>query len=399
MDEVVFGWPGMATLTRGIAPELLLSQVKNTAPWLFEKAWSAAELATLPPLSVLKDYDSTLGSDGQGRDLTHFEYFQLCLSAHYVTCASPVPTDVDNQIRKKLWPAELPAEVALEMASWVLSAREWNYQPVSARFSFGAAGTPWKNQAVDGHLGEWFTVACGAYCALKQWDTLAAKQKRIELFDAIRDETLRHSEIFGSLWRASDGMGCLLASVSIAHNFGDLDRVMDQWELAVDDPLRLEFYKLGSHPLQGDGKLRHQGRLWTAGELYKSSVGGSSMTAENHRHFALRKPRVLRTQPDFLVPMGPFFDDWGAALGKAIPRADQGEVVEALVHGWQRLPGTFGYGRALLGLHLSNPEIQLPEFKKGHPYRKLLQTSKTDFEALWAKNALEQLDDIPSRMR
>ena len=123
------------------------------------------------------------------------------------------------------------------------------------------------------------------------------------------------------------------------------------------------------------------------------------MTAENHRHFALRKPRVLRTQPAFLVPMGPFFDDWGVALGQAIPPAEQGEVIEALTQGWQRLPGTLGYGRALLGLHLSNPEIQLPEFKKGNPYRKLLQTAKADFEALWAKNALEQLDDIPSRMR
>ncbi len=389
----------MITPPRGIAPELLLSQVKNTAPWLFEKAWSTQELSALPPIAILKDYAESVSNSGQGRPLNHLEYFQLCLSAHYLTCATPVPTDVDNQIRKKLWPAELPVEVAIEMASWVLGAIRWNYQPVSARFSFGAAGTPWETQALDGHLGEWFTVACGAYCALKQWDSSAAKQKRVELLDAIRDETHRHSEVFGSVWRSGDGMGCLLASVSIAHNFGDLDRVMDQWELSVDDPLRLEFYKLGSQPLQTDGKLRHQGRLWSAGELYKASVGGSSMTAENHRHFALRKPRIIRTRPDFLIPMGPFLDDWGANLGRNVSLSDQTEVVEALTQGWQRLPGTSGYGRALLGLHSVHPETPLPEFKKGNPYRKLLQTSKEDFQVTWATGALEQLDEIPSRMR
>lgn len=388
----------MTSLPRGITPELLLSQVKNTAPWVLEQAWSPTELNSLPPLLVLKDFERSIGSDGQGRALSHFEYFQLCLSAHYVTCATPVPTDVDNQIRKKLWPQELPVEVALEMATWVLEAHSWDYRPVSARFSFGAKNTAWEKESLDGHLGEWFTVACGAYCSLKQWDTPESQMKRAELFDAIRDETNRHSEVFGSLWRAGDGIGCLLASVSIAHNFGDLDRVMDQWELAVDDPLRLEFYKLGSQPLLSNGKLRHQGRLWSAGELYKSPIDGSSMTAENHRHFALRKPRIIRSQAEFLVPMGPFFDSWGATLGQKAPPEGQAEIVEALNQGWQRLPGTLGYGRALLGLHLSNPEVQLPEFKKGHPYRKLLQTSREDFEANWAKKALLELDEIPSRM-
>ena len=90
------------------------------------------------------------------------------------------------------------------------------------------------------------------------------------------------------------GGAALQASAAIAHNFGDLDRVMDMWNLAPFDPLKLRFYKLGVKPFDADGKLRHQGRLWVAGELYKSPIMGSSMAAENHRHFALRKPKCLR---------------------------------------------------------------------------------------------------------
>src|SRR5688500_16620868 len=107
----------MAQLPRGIAPDLLLSQVRNTMPYLFAQEDAAV---AFPPAAVLRDFASRVDEP-----LSHFEYFRLCLSSHYLTCATPVPTDVDNQIRRKLWPAELPLETALEMAELVLASRSW----------------------------------------------------------------------------------------------------------------------------------------------------------------------------------------------------------------------------------------------------------------------------------
>lgn len=382
----------MAHLPRGIAPELLLSQVKNTMPYLFEAEAGASPLDSFPPAMVLRDFDRT----GQTA-LTHFEYFRLCLSSHYLTCGTPVPTDVDNQIRLKLWPAHLPLETALEMAQLVLESRSWDFTSVSTRFTYGAAESPWQKEVLSGHLGEWFTVSCAAYCALSQYRDPLTQEKQKELFASISDEVQRHSEIFGTLWRAQDGLGCLKASASISHNFGDLDRVMDMWELSVGDPLRLEFYRLGTSPFDSNRNLRYLGRLWVAGELYKAPLHGSSMARENHRHFALRKPKCLRKSRALLLPTGPFFDGWGEQVAHAFAAPDGSateelfEVIAALKHGWERLPQTVGYGRALYGIQQSCKD---PTLKSS---LKLKEYSKTPFEQAWAQEALKLMDDIPSR--
>lgn len=358
-------------------------------------AFGIERLRALPPAKLIRQRAAA-----PENDLSHLEYFELCLSAHYLSCATPVPTDVDNQIRKKLWPESLAVETGLAMGELVLLTRTWDFVPVSARFAHGAPGA-WETQALDGHLGEWFTVACAAYCALSRNSATVAKELRSRLFEAIRDEVHRHSEIFGSLWRAGDGMGCLLASASVAHNFGDLDRVMEMWELDVGDPLRLQFYKLGVTPYDSDRKLRYLGRLWVAGELYKSAIGGSAMALENHRHFALRKPRALRARPEYLIPLGPFFDAWGTrvaeglALADGSPSEDTLEVVEALRHGWERLPKTVGYGRALRAFWQRHPDLELGPLDK--PARALLEVPREKFEAEWARAALAHMDEIPSR--
>jgi hypothetical protein len=394
----------MAQLRRGIAPDLLISQVKNTMPYLFVDAssqganGSEAPLDRFPAAMLLKEYEKELP-----KELTHFEYFKLCVSCHYLTCATPVPTDVDNQIRLTLWPAHLPLEEALKMAQFVLESRSWDFRAVTRRFACGASDTEWKNEPLSGHLGEWFTIATGAYCALKNYSDLQAKELKKKLFEQISDEVRRHSEIFGSLWRAGDGIGALKASASIAHNFGDLDRVMDMWELAVDDPLRLQFYKLAVTPLDSNRKLRYLGRLWVAGELYKSPIDGSSMALENHRHFALRKPRSLRKDFEFLITTGPFFDDWGRKTARGLANADGSvsedtiEVVAALSQGWERLAKTVGYGRALRGMQEFHPEIDLAELKKTHVFRSVLEMPQERFEKKWASEALKLMDDIPSR--
>ena len=289
------------------------------------------------------------------------------------------------------------------MAAWVLESRHWPFTRVSGRYTTGATGTPAEKEVLSGHLGEWFTVSCGAYCALRQYSAPEAEAQRRALLEAIRDEVNRHSEIFGSLWRAEEGLLCLQTSANLAHNFGDLDRVMDMWNLSIDDPLRLECYKLTATPLDPNGKLRHLGRLWVAGELYKAIIDGSSMAFENHRHFALRKPKCLRAQQEFLISNGPFFDQWGKTVALRLksetgaPSEQTHEVVEALKHGWQRLPKTIGYGRALRGMLEVHPNLALDGPERAHASRAVLDTDQRRFEDKWAAKAIELLDDIPSR--
>jgi len=394
------GGPGLDSkknvLERGIEPGLLISQVQGTMPYLFEEARSGSPLAQSAPARVML----ALGGSPEA-ELSHLEYFRLCLSAHFLTVGTPVPTDVDNQIRRKLWSAALPLETAIAMAELVLQARRWPYELFSPRYQKGAAGIPGAALRVSGHQGEWFTVAAGAYAGLAQFQAPETVQLRERVLSEIADELRAHSEVFSSLWRAGDGVGCLKASASIAHNLGDLDRVMDQWELADTDPLRLEHYKLGSKPFGANGKLRLSGNLWVAGELYKSVIDGGSMAAENHRHFALRKPKILRTRPEFLLPNGPFLDDWGTrvlASLEADPESHS-EVIQALIEGWIRLPGvTSGYGRALHGMfEREGYGGALKPIKEDRQRRRALELSREAFEKRWASEALKHLEEIPSR--
>lgn len=393
----------MTQLLRGIAPETLLAQVKNTMPYLFLSDTEEAPLGPLQklrPSRVLREY----GRD-PGRPLDHFQYFELCLCAHYLTVATPVPTDVDNQIRLRLWPAHLPLELALRMAQLVVESRHWDMTRLSNRFVFGAAGSARERDALTAHAGEWFTVAAGAYCALKRYGSPEARELREALHSEIADEVRLEGEVFASLWKAGDGLGCLKASVNLAHNLGDLDRVMDMWELAVDDPLRLEFYKLGIAPFDSNGKLRQLGRHWTAGELYKAEIDGSSMALENHRHFALRRPRALRQRPEFRLPLGPFYDDWGRLIGRTLaspdgsPSEDCLEVSHALEQGWRRLPRTLSYGRALRSLRETFPDLPLGELERDRSAVAVLETPQNRFERRWNEEALRHLDEIPSRAR
>lgn len=349
-------------------------------------------LSDLPPAEIVRSFV-------EGTSLSHFEYFRLCVCCHYLSCATPVPTDVDNQIRFKLWPEGLPLTTALEMGQLVLSSHDWDFTRVSHRVSYGAVGTPWEKEALHGHFGEWFTVSSAAYAALGRYRAAEAKALRQSIFEAIVKETERHSNVFGSLWRANDGLGALLACASIAHNFGDLDRVMDMWKVPIEDPLRLRYYRVTATPFDPERKLRFQGRLWTAGELYKSEIAGSSMALENHRHFALRKPRVLRSLPSLRIPLGPFFDAWGGEVAARLSGEALDEVVTALMDGWERLDKTVAYGRALAAIVAVHPSLRegprVRDLTRSPRFKALLP--REAFEAQWAARAVALLDEIPSR--
>ena len=75
----------MAYLPRGIAPELLVSQVKNTMPYLFQLKEGDALLDRFPPSRVLRNFEAEQLSRPAGtpmaEPLSHFEYFKLCLSS------------------------------------------------------------------------------------------------------------------------------------------------------------------------------------------------------------------------------------------------------------------------------------------------------------------------------
>jgi len=349
---------------RGIDPATLLALVDNTAPWV--KRDRAPDTPYTRPLLA--------AFDGKAK-FDHFEYFELCLAAHYSTVATFVPTDVDNQIRKNLWSPLLPLAESEKMARLVLSSLAWDFRPVTARYQ------EWEGHYVCGHQGEWFSVAVGAYAAHRVSNPSLAS----EVLAAILGEVRAELSLWNGLKKARDGIGLLRASTAIAHNLGDLDRVIDQWELPANDALRAAAYKMG----HGAGLLAEPGLL-----------NKEFMASENHRHYPLRKPRGLRRSLDFLLPLGPFFDAWGETIGRShgLDDRDRIEVAEALLEGFAKLSSVkvplYGYARALGGMQRGWRGLAAELSSKN---RKLLEkglipdiarVSTRDFEAAWGKKAL-----------
>lgn len=351
-----------------IKPLDLLAQVRNTAGFLFE--------GPLPPpdgplryLRVLRDYD--------GRALTASEYYELCLCAHWATAGTFVPTDVDNAIRWRLW-QEVSTNLIAAQVELVLAAETWDFTPVTARRVAVPGG--W----LSTHEGTWFSVAVGAYAA-------ATAAKRPELARRVLDAMLREAEreraAFAALADAGDALSVFKACALIAHNFGDLDRVADQWELPADDDLRLALYDAAK-----PGSRLFGGLLGWAG-----AVNQRFLSADNHRHYPLRAPRGLRKTADLLIPVGPFFDDWGRAVARhpSLSREEVAEVARALLDGWTRLHEPVGYARALAGILEAFPGGRqalgklLPgadrRMLESGPLKAQLDLDQRRFEAPWSK--------------
>lgn len=349
-----------------ISPANLLEQVRFTAPFLFEGERAPAA-GPLSYLRRLQDFD--------GRGLTPSEYYALCLSAHWATAGTFVPTDVDNAIRWRLWQDASPALCAAQ-AELVLESLSWDYAPVTARrVELGGA-------RLSTHEGTWFSVAVGAYSACREKrPALAAR-----VLDAMTREAERERALFQAVAGSGDGVATLKACALVAHNFGDLDRVADQWELPAGDPLRAALYDAAK-----PGSALFGGLLGWAGDLNKRFL-----TADNHRHYPLRAPKCLRRGADLLIPVGPFFDDWGRTVARhsALAREDVAEVVRALIDGWQRLHGPLGYARGLAGILEVFPGGRsalarlLPgadrRMLESGPLKAALDVPQARFEAQWA---------------
>lgn len=344
---------------KGIAPNILLKNVENTAPFLFKgsldtsgpkKAYLAKLIFYKKNLSQLKNIDLT-------------EYFHICLSAHWATAGTFVPTDVDNQIREGLWKHEEIARHIEKMGRLTIDSWTWDYTQVTNRKSFN----PTRNQVMSTHEGTWLSVAIGAYCAL-------VKNKKIELAAEVADVILAEVEkeegLLLELREMRDHINFLRSSALMAHNFGDLDRVIDQWQMSDDDPFKNRIYKLG-HKLNEN----YSPILYFTGLVNKEFL-----SVENHRHMSLRQPKCLRTSQHYLVPVGPFMDDWGAILGSAtaLKISDKAEIVAALFDGYTRQNQAFGYIRAFRGLINSLPD-KLLSLEEYLPFDLILEIKKSKF--------------------
>jgi hypothetical protein len=329
-------------LGRGIAPEILLEQVKAAAPWALEANIEPATRA-LAAAEIIPAFRE---------DATHLRYFGLLLAAHYLTVGTFCPTDVDARIRHHAW-VEMPSDRVRPAVALVDEAARWDARRVSARTVTLASSTHDEpvegapdDRTTSGHDGEWLSVRAGALARAAEENDAALVAA---LADAIDHEIDREARIFDVLARpGGDPLLALAASTVLAHNAGDLSRVVDAWpKHPALAELRARYTRLGHASPSADGPGRFGRAFVRAGALNKRM-----MAHENHRFLALRKARALRRSRELLLPFGPWLDDWGERVARALEHDENDvvEVVTALAENHLRGPTEEGCLRALAGI-------------------------------------------------
>ncbi|OIQ20056.1 MAG: hypothetical protein BM556_06090 [Bacteriovorax sp. MedPE-SWde] len=371
---------GMALQGVGIAPNILLQQIESTAPFIF-KGELDTTLEKREFLEKIRFYKKNLK---QLNNIDLAEYFHICLCAHWSTAGTFVPTDVDNQIRETLWKHGQIQKYIDKMAKITIDSWTWDYSQVTNRKSFNRDNTT----VMSTHEGTWLSVAIGAYCALvKNKKTELAK----DMADVILEEIKKEQEIMIHLREDRDHINFLRAAPLLAHNFGDLDRVMVQWKMDENDAFFKRIFKLG-HQLNDS---------YDPILVYTGKVNKEFSSKENHRHMSMRQPKCLRRSYKFLIPVGPFMDDWGMELGQSdiLTIEEKAEVAAAFFEGYKRQEEAFGYIRGYKNLvdtvdgGLSALEQYLPfdlvaEIKKSE-FSQLAKVSREEFEADYAKRLSE----------
>lgn len=348
-------------MKQGIAPRLLLSQVQSTAAWALEDANAGSYRDALLAAPSLTE---TYATDPLG-------YLRLLLAAHFVTVATFVPTDVDTRIRHHHWWALETEEQLLAGLAVVDEAASWNPAAVSERIV----------RNVCGHHGEWLSVWAGA---LGRAIALGANQARELAQSRIDAELAREEAMFGDVLKGRDPLEILRAATVLAHNLGDLSRVIEAWPKSVkDDGLRQRYVRLGH---EGEGKFALAGR-----------INKPIMAPENDRFLALRPARPLRKSRKLLLPIGPFFDAWGELIAKTelLEDDERAEIIAALLETHLQRPQQVGCLRALAGFDrafkggLGAIEDELPsrtrKLWRGGAVREQLGIDRARFEARMAK--------------
>jgi len=309
----------------GIAPELLVRQVKNTAAWLWDDTRAASAVRVLDDVGAAEA--CYRGAEGTA-------YLQLLLTAHWATVATFVPTDVDSRIRHHAWVAMQSREELAAACDVVDEVASWDVHAVSARVDTSDLGP------LSGHDGEWLSVRAGA---LARAVVLGADDVVERLTTAIDDELAREEAIFVA---AADGDATRALSVAtiVAHNLGDLSRVVAEWPRHPTlASLHDRYFRLG----HADAPTKREPFI-VAGLLNKAIVA-----RENHRFLPLRKPRGLRASRELLLPIGPWFDAWGETIATSthLDDRDRAEVLAALLEIHARDPEQEGCLRAIAGMH------------------------------------------------
>ena len=309
-------------MKHGILNSVLVEQVRNTAAWL----WLDPQCA---PLTAL--FDAAVDEPLEEAEAL-VRAFRLRLAAHYATVATFVPTDVDAHIRHHTWVSVADAAAFAHARACVDEAAARDARVVSERVT----------QGLSGHDGEWLSVRAGALgraLVLGLDDEAAALAAQI---DAELDR--EHHAFAAALDGGAPATTTLALATTIAHNLGDLSRVVDAWPRSAR---REEFQARYSRLGHADGP-RHRDSFLLAGTLNKEL-----MALENHRFLALRKPRCLRRSRTLLLPVGPWFDTWGETVCRSelLDDADRAEVIAALVELHLRSPTQEGCLRALAGIH------------------------------------------------
>lgn len=379
-----------------IGPRNLVAQVESTAPYLFDG--SVERFAAPPPTAGARLFEHAFHPLGWWSVLRHADlleaaeeptpgqltdYFALCVAAHFASVATFVPTDVDTKIRAHLWWRRPPEELAVQRRIALALAR-WDIRSISAR----VVEVDDEVGAVSGHDGERLSVLCGGALG----HLAAGDQEGFEeLEGAIDAELAREAAAFERLVRAPGRERDLLVlAASIVHNAGDVDQGLSaSWGKPIGGRLRERFGRLAHERPE-----RYGGAFARAAALYRELLA-----SEGHRHYPLRETKLLRAHPDLLLPVGPFFDAWGARLAAwpAWSAPERAEVLAAVVHGVRKVRGQQGYYRALAGFdrvrRLDSPDLleHLPSGARAElkdpELRKKVAVRQESFESAMFKRA------------
>ena len=357
--------------SRWISPQTLLSQVRNTAPFL-EPRLPAPESGRLIDLGngpggflrILASWENllqpNLGFEEQLQD-----YFALCLSCHHATVATFVPTDVDTKIRGILWRESRDPDVLRPMLRVALASRAWSEDGISTRATRG----------VSGHNGEqWSAIAGGLGRMLELGDAASAEEAQA----AIEAEMDREQRVFDAAAVERDAeLDLLRLAMTLAHNRGDLTQGMSFWK---HTPLTAPMME----------HLSARGRFALAVRVYQHT----GLSADGHRHYPLRPVKALRRTPATLLPLSPFLDEWGVAVAQL---EESHEVLEALVVGCQKVQGQQGYYRAIAGMRAFSPAVfdratartpnSAQRLLRSSELRKLIDVPRVSFESMMRKRA------------
>ena len=366
-----------------IHPTTLVEWVENTAPFLFSSNAPIPE-ARLIELSFVDILRSVRQSYAWPEDHEAYveDYFALCLSAHHATVATFIPTDVDSKIRGLLWKDAKEPATHRRMFEFALEAMRWPLDSVSRRYTQVAGLGP-----VSGHNGEQLSVLMGALQAfLKNQDREWIDRARAAIDEELRRETI---EFVTAIETKGMELDALRIAASITHNVGDVDQGLSYWSKhEMYDSVRQDYGRLAHENTRPFGGVFAQ-----AAKVYKRV-----MSAEGHRHYPLRSIRGLRQSPDLLLPLGPFFDDWGALVARhpAVDDETRAETLGAIITGSRKIAGQKGYYRAIRGFLdvLGQSKIDALVKTRGNAVRKdfedaelrkLIAVSRDSFESSMKK--------------